>query len=188
VLGVEEHPLALGREVPHGLGDHGEVLCQRGPQRGGDVPVMALGDQGHDRRAGLAQRHHLRVVGGHRARAAGGSEGRQGGVGELQLGAGPPEEPGVLGNGAGPAALDETDAELVQASRDGQLVRDGQGQALLLGTVAQRGVVDVETVVEHWSQPFCLGPRPAGQSKRPLAGCERSARRRVRAWGNSRAC
>ena len=73
VLGVEEHPLALGRQVPHRVGDHGEVLFQGGPQRRGDVPVVALGDQRHDRGAGLTQRCHLRVVGGHRTRARGSS-------------------------------------------------------------------------------------------------------------------
>ena len=156
---------------------------QGGPQGRGDVPVVALGDQRHDRRAGLAQRGHLRVVGGHRTRAAGSSRTpRACAWRELEFGAGPPEELGVLGDRAGPAALDEADAELVQAPRDGQLVGDGQGQALLLGTVAQRGVVDVETVVGHLMIRSVWDRAPAGQSKRPLAGCERSARRRVRAW------
>src|SRR2546428_686692 len=41
MLGVEEHPLALGGQVPHRVGDHGEVLGQGGPQRRGDVPVVA---------------------------------------------------------------------------------------------------------------------------------------------------
>src|SRR5262249_56100058 len=91
------------------------------------------------------------VAGGSRTRRAGRPERREGGVAELQLGAGPPEELGVLGDRAGPSAFDEADAELVQAPRDGQLVGDGQREAFLLGAVAQRGVVDVEAVVGHVS-------------------------------------
>ena len=68
VLGVEEHPLSLGAQMPDGIGDHREVLRQRGPQGSDHVPVVALGNQRHDRRAGLAQRGHLRIVGGDRAR------------------------------------------------------------------------------------------------------------------------
>jgi len=182
VLRVEEHPLALGGQVPHGVGDHGEVLGQGGPQRCGDVPVVALGDQRHHRRAGLAQRRHLRVVGGDRARPPGGPERREGSVAELELGARPAEELGVLGDGTRPAAFDEADAELVQAPCDGQLVGDRQAEAFLLGAIAQRGVVDVETVVGHLMS-FSNRTALAGQNKRPLAGCERSARRRVRPCG-----
>jgi hypothetical protein len=70
-------------------------------------------------------------------------------VGQPQLGARPPEELGVLRDRARPSALNEPDTELVQPPRDGKLVGHGQGQALLLGTVAQGGVVDMELVVGH---------------------------------------
>src|SRR5262249_43158783 len=140
---------------------------QGGPQRRGDVPVVALGDQRHQRRAGLTQRRDLRVVGGYRTRPAGRPERREGGVAELQLGAGPPPEPGGLGGRAGPSAPPEADAELVQAPRDGQLVGDGQGEAFLLGAVAQRGVVDVETVVGHWSSVLSGAARRPDKAKDP---------------------
>src|SRR5699024_9038224 len=53
------------------------------------------------------------------------------------------EELGVLRDRAGPAALDRGDAELVQERGDGELVRHGEVHPLLLGAVAQRGVVDL---------------------------------------------
>ena len=149
VLGVEENPPALAAQMADGVGDHGEVLGQGGAQRELDVPVVALGDQRHHRRAGLAQGGDLRIVGGHRVRPAGRAERRQLRVGQPQLGARPPEELGVLRDRARPSALDEPDTELVQPPRDGELVGHGQGQALLLGTVAQGGVVDMERVVGH---------------------------------------
>ena len=54
------------------------------------------------------------------------------------------EELGVLGVGARPAALDVAHAELVEVAGDRQLVGDGEVEPLLLGAVAQGGVVDVE--------------------------------------------
>jgi hypothetical protein len=62
---------------------------------------------------------------------------------EVELGPGPPEELGVLGHRARPAALDEADSELVQQAGDRQLVDDRVGDALPLGTVAERGVEDL---------------------------------------------
>ena len=147
VLGVEENPLALGAQVADGVGDHGEILGRGGAQGEPDVPVVALGDQRHHRRAGLPQGGDLRVVGGHRTGPAGRAERGQLRVGQPQLGARPPEELGVLRDGARPAALDEPDTELVQPPRDGELVGHGQGQALLLGAVAQGGVVHMERIV-----------------------------------------
>ena len=83
-----------------------------------------------------------------RARAAGGAERDQLGVPEVDLLLGAGEELGVPGVGARPAALDEAHAEVVQVPGDGQLVRDGEVDALALRAVAQRGVEDMEAVVE----------------------------------------
>ena len=149
VLRVQEHPLPLGAQVADRVPDHGQVLVQRGPQGQPDMPVVTLGDKSHDRRPGLAQSGDLRVVGRLHAGPAGRAERGELRVPEVQFGAGPPEELGVLGDRAGPATLDEADAELVQPAGDGQLVGDGEAQPFLLGTVAQRGVVDVELVVRH---------------------------------------
>ena len=71
VLGVQEHPLSLVPQVPTVSRDHRQVLrqawCAAPARRAG----VALRDQRHHRRAGLAQRRHQRVVGGRRTRPAG---------------------------------------------------------------------------------------------------------------------
>ena len=87
---------------------------------------------------------------------------------QLKLGLGTAEKLGVLGVGTGPATLDEADAELVELPRDEQLVQDRQGQALALGAVAQRRVVDVELVVHLWSN--------LTQQKTPRAEARRGGR------------
>ena len=76
--------------------------------------------------------------------APGRAEGHQRGRGQAQLGRGPGEELLVLGVGAGPSALDEGHAEVVELLGHPQLVVDGERQPLLLRAVAQRGVEDVD--------------------------------------------
>jgi hypothetical protein len=146
VLGVEEHPLAVGTQVGDRVGDHRQVLVQAGPQRPEHVLVVALGHQRHHARAGLAQRRHQRIGGRRRTGPAGRAEGREGRVLERQFGPRPGEELGVLRHRARPAALDEPDAQVVQVTRDGELVGDGEVEPLLLRAVAQRRVVDVKGV------------------------------------------
>src|SRR5690606_14940612 len=63
---------------------------------------------------------------------------------QLELLARTPEELRVLRDRSGPAALDVADPQLVEQGGDGELVRDGQVHALLLRSVAQGRVVDVE--------------------------------------------
>ena len=70
---------------------------------------------------------------------------------ELELGLGAGEELDVLGVGAGPAALDELDAEVVELLGDAQLVVDGRRDTLDLEAVAQRGVEDLNPVVHQSS-------------------------------------
>jgi hypothetical protein len=48
VLGVDEDPLALCCQVSHRVGDHRQVLVERGAQGELDVPVVALGHEGDD--------------------------------------------------------------------------------------------------------------------------------------------
>ena len=149
VFGVEEHPLAVAAEVGDRVGDHGQVLFEGGPQGQADVPVVTLGDEGHDRRAAFAQRGDLRVVGRLDAGPAGRAERGELRALEVQFGGGAPEELGVLRDRARPPALDEPDAQLVELPRDGELVGHRQVEPFLLRAVAQRRVVDVEGVVEH---------------------------------------
>jgi hypothetical protein len=110
------------------------------------VTVVGLGDEGDHGGLGLQQRPHLRVALGCGAGLTGGAEGHELGVAEGDLLAGAAEELGVPGDGARPAALDEAHAELVQVTGDGELVGDGEVDALALGAVAERGVEDVEVL------------------------------------------
>ena len=150
VLGVEEDPLAVAAQVGDGVGDHLEVLLERGLQGEQDVPVVTLRDESHDRRARLAQRGDLGVIGRLSAGPAGRAERGELRVLEVQLGSGAAEELGVLRDRARPAAFDEPDAQAVELARDDELVGDGEVEPLLLRAVAQGGVVDVEAVVEHF--------------------------------------
>jgi len=63
---------------------------------------------------------------------------------ELELRPRPGEELDVLGVGAGPAALDVVDAEVVELGGDAQLVLDRRRDALDLQAVAQGGVEDLD--------------------------------------------
>jgi hypothetical protein len=127
-------------EVGDRIGDHPDVLFERGRQDPLDVQPPALAEDGDYRRVCL-QESLERLVRGDRVGPAGGAEGGQLRVGESEV-AGPSEELGVLGVGAGPAALDVIDAELVELAGDPELVLEGEGDALALRAVTQGGVVD----------------------------------------------
>ena len=126
------------------VGHHGLALVERGPQRLGDVVVPALADDAHRGGAGVEQVAQGGVVVDLARGATGGAEGHQQRPLEAQLARRPVEELDVLGVGAGPAALDEVHAELVELVGDAQLVVDGERDALELGAVAQGGVVDLD--------------------------------------------
>ncbi len=170
VLRVEEDALALRLEVRDGVADHREVLRQRGAQGKLDVPVVALCDESHDRRAGFAQRGDSGVTGRLGAGPAGRAERGELRVLEIQLCPCEPEELCVLGIRARPSTLDETRAELVEVPGDGELVGHRQVQSLLLCPITQRRVVDVERVVEHrlCSVPssFLSGPRRTAAARK----------------------
>jgi hypothetical protein len=98
---------------------------------------------------------------------------------EQELGARPGEELGVLRHGTRPSALDETHSELVEVAGDGELVRDREVEALLLGSVTQGGVVDVERVVgpvEHVEAPV-RGQKKTSRGVREVGAPGGGARR-----------
>ena len=186
VLGVEEHRLPLLAQVGDGVAHHREVLLERRAQRELDVAVVRLGDEGDHARPGVAEGGDQRVVGGAYAGPAGGAERRELRVGELELLARAAEELGVLRVRARPAALDVAHAEPVELAGDAQLVGDREVEPLLLGAVAQGGVVDVERAVQvhrssSRSSGFRDGSHPAGAVCRP-SSTSRSGRglRRLR--------
>ncbi|GAA4311490.1 hypothetical protein GCM10023162_17070 [Klenkia terrae] len=144
VLAVDEHPPAVADQEGDGVGHHRQVLLRRGAQGVPDVPQVGLGDQADHRGAGVQQRPHLGVVLDRHPGLAGGPERDQHGVPQLQLGAGPGEELGVLGQRPGPPALDVGDPDVVEQPGDGELVGHRVRDALALGTVAQGGVEDLD--------------------------------------------
>ena len=113
-------------------------------------------------RPDVQQRPHLRVVGRLRAGLAGRAERDQLRVLQVQLLARPAEELGVLGHRAGPAALDEAHAELVQEPGDGELVGDGVGDALALRP--SRSVVS-KTWKASFAWSMVCRPSPAGRER-----------------------
>ena len=175
VLAVEEDAAALRDQVGDGVAHHREVLLAGGAQRPLDVPDVGLGDQAHRRRLGVEQRAHLRVVGDGDAGLAGRAERDEQRVLEVELGARPPEELGVLGHRARPAALDEADAELVEQPGDRELVDDRVADALALRAVAKRRVEDLVCHRGSFrdSRPGTTDAVPKQKTPR---GCGRSAR------------
>ena len=173
VLAVDEDAATVLTQERHGVAHHGEVLLVRGAQGLLDVPDVGLGDEGDDRGLRVDQGADLEVVLHAHTGLAGRAEGHQHRVPQLQLaGRRPREELGVLRHRAGPAALDESHADLVQQARHGELVGDGVRDALALRAVAQRGVEDVEVVGLH--EVSCRAGRAKQKTPR---GCGGSARR-----------
>ena len=68
------------------------------------------------------------------------------------------KERDVPGIGAGKPTLDVIDAKLVQPFGDQELVGDGKGNPLPLGTVAKGGIVDLELGCFHKKSPGGHGP------------------------------
>src|SRR5699024_8854620 len=119
--------------------------------------------------AGVDQRRDRGVLGGGETGLAGRAERREPCVTQLELPRRTGEELGVAGHRTGPAALDVGDPEIVQVAGDGELVGHREGEPLLLGAVAQRGVVEVECgdgscrhrcQTSRVSQPWRSGVRP----------------------------
>ncbi len=144
MLRVQEDAPPLPTQERHGVADHLEVLGARGAQRALDVADVRLRDEGDDGRLAVDEGAHERVRRRLAADPSRGTEGRERGVLEREFGGGPGEELRVLGVRAGPATFDEADSEVVEVRRDRELVRHGEVEALLLGTITQGGVVDVQ--------------------------------------------
>ena len=148
VLGVEEHLQALCMQKGDRVGDHGDALVERRPQRLGDVQLRGLGDDADGLGLGLDQEAQGLVLVGADAGAAGRPEGHELGRGEAQLGRGADEELLVLRVGAGPPPLDVGDAQVVELLGHPELVVDGQGEPLLLAAVSQGRVEHVDGLGE----------------------------------------
>jgi len=166
VLQVEEHTPVMLDEVAHGVGNHREVLFIRRPQRLRHVAHIRLGYQGDHRGLRIQKCLDLRIVLNRDARFTGRTERDKLRRLQVEFIARPGEELGVLRHGPGPTALDEAHAIAIQQPGNRQLVGHGVRDAFALGTIAQRGVVDVEAVAK--------GQRGHGpsSSKKPPAGAK----------------
>ena len=145
MLAVEQHFAALRLGGAHAVADRGEVFLVRRLQRDLDVIVPGLGDKTDGVGLGLEQRGEARIVGGRAAGPPRHAEGGEGGV-ELAVGG---EQFGVGRIGAGIAALDIVDAELVEHAGDRQLVGEREIDAVGLRAVAQRGVEQIKAFARH---------------------------------------
>ncbi len=114
-----------------------------------DVIVPGLAHETDDVGFGCKKRGELFVVFGAPVGAAGRSERDQGRPLQVELGLGPTEELVVFGVGAGPSTFDVGDSEIVEQRCHLQLVAGGQRDALLLGAVAKRRVVDLDLCCVH---------------------------------------
>jgi hypothetical protein len=161
MLGVEQHLVLDRGGVGDAVADHHQVLIERAAKRRPDMEVPGLADQAGDRGRGIEDGGKAGIVGRAVAGAPGHAESREARVLERrQLG-----EEGIVGGvGARPAALDVVEAQAVEGNRDRPLVGDGEIDALGLGAVAQRAVVEIDAIV--------------GQGAKSPAGWARGGRHR----------
>ena len=109
-----------------------------------DVVVPGLADQAHHVRVGGDQSRELGVFGGVGAGVPCRAEGDERRRLEIQFGFRTTEELVVLRVRPRPSAFDEGNPEVVEEPADGEFVPRGERDALLLGPVSQRRVVDLD--------------------------------------------
>ena len=124
VLHVHENPPTFTDEESDGVSDHRLVLIERGFQGLLHVPHVGLRHQGDDRGTGVQQGPYLLILGHCHPCLAGCAEGDQLRMRQRQFVLRSCEELGVLGQGAGPSALDEANAVVIEQPRHRQFVDD----------------------------------------------------------------
>ena len=148
VLSIVNHGFPVVLEEADRVADHADVLVGFGAQHLGDVQQPRLAHDGDHRGLGIQQHADLLVILDRHALAAG--EAEAGDAGVLPLAArGLLEELQVLRIGTRPAALDVMNPELIEPLRDPQLVGEREIDALALGTIPERGVVDFDLFWLH---------------------------------------
>ena len=143
VLGVEYDTAILLHQPAYRVRDHAQVLVVAGAQHIRHLAVPRLAHQRDDRRAGVEQRAQLQVVLGPHLGPPRGAERSQ--LRMLQsMAAHGGKVLGVGWVGAGPAAFDDGDAEVVEQLGDAQLVGHREVDADALRAVTQCRVVDLQ--------------------------------------------
>src|SRR5262245_54498989 len=148
VFGVVEHAASVLFNVSDGVGDHPQVLFERGLELDVDVKVPRFAEDRYDWRFGGEQALDDGVVCRNPVRAASAAErGEARGV-QLQ-GFRALEKLHVFRISAWPTSLDKGDADLIQRAGDFDLVLDRVGQPFPLRAVAQCRVVNLYSGFFH---------------------------------------
>ena len=174
MLAVEQHLPARLASPPRPTGGCLEVLLLGGAERDADVVVPGLGDEADGVGLGVEQAAQAGIVGEADARPLGHAEGGEGRARSVRFFS---KKARVGRVGAGIAALDIVDAELVEHAGDQHLVLQREVDAVGLRAVAQSRVEEIEAFLAHGSASardglvwFCLSSRlrPAGGRARDV--------------------
>ena len=149
VLAIEENAAPLAAQVGYGVVDDLEVVFETDAQDFADLSGGRLGEDGDDGGVGAEERGHVGVVFNGGIGVAGAAEGAHDGVLKVDV-AGALEELGGFGIGAGLAAFNIGDAEVVEGADHADLIFGGEFDAWALCAVAEGYVVDVDFFCGHW--------------------------------------
>ena len=144
MFGVVDDLAASGPAGGDRFADHGEIFVAAGTKYFVDVQVPAFADDGNDGRLGVDQGPHARVGRGLGAAAAGHAEGADAGVDEAG-GRSVLEKGGVFGVRERITALDEVETERIELVGDVDLIDEAECNALALSTIAEGGVVKLDS-------------------------------------------
>jgi hypothetical protein len=142
VLGVVDHPLALGGQEGDRVGDHAQVLLGVDAHDLLQVQRPGLADERADGREGGCEQPQRRVLVG--AGVAPARHAERAHVGREALAREALEQLLLLRVRGREAGLDEGDAEVVEQVRDAHLLLGRERHPLPLHPVAQGGVVDLD--------------------------------------------
>ena len=120
-----------------GIADHGEVFVVGNLERDIDLVGPGLADEAGALGWRIQDRRDNRIVRSRAARASGHAEGDEARALKTRIGG---KKLGIGGVGAGPAALDIIDAQLIQRGGNPALIGNGKVHALCLRTIPQGGV------------------------------------------------
>ena len=145
MLAIEQHFAPAARRRAHAVADRGQVFLRAGLERDAHVVIPGFRHEADGVGLGLEQRRETGIVRGRAAGPPRHAERGEGGLEAALLG----EQLCVGQVRARIAALDIVDAEIVQHPGDGELVVEGEIDAVGLRAVAQRGVEEIEAFAGH---------------------------------------
>ena len=152
MLAVEQDLTALGARGAHAVPDGGDVFFGRGLERNADMIIRRFGNKTNRRPCASSS-----------ASRPGSFEAERPGrrVMPKAVNVAPEralltEQLGIDRVGAGIAAFDIIDAELVEHAGDRELVGEREIDAVGLRAIAQGGVKQIQALAGHWILPFGL--------------------------------